>query len=149
MCVLLGPAACGKGGCAGNRLLLTCLPAPGWPAFLCACRLSSSCILWCLVGSDLQHEHLACLYADRAQASTCLIRGCAWQGACDVHGTKILHRFVQHRKLVQLMNSARGAPKSKPSEEAASVDPRQVGPTCSALCDPCTIPCWQLACVCV
>ena len=55
------------------------------------------------------------------------------QGVCDEHGTKILHRFVQHRKLVQLMNSAGGqGSKGKPGEEAASVDPRQVCQICLA-----------------
>ena len=59
----------------------------------------------------------------------CMLR----QGVCDEHGTKILHRFVQHRKLVQLMHSAGGQGfKGKPGEEAATVDPRQVCQICLA-----------------
>ena len=65
------------------------------------------------------------LASTRPRSDTKLLRV---QGVCDEHGTKVVHRFVQHRKLTQLMQSTAQAPslRAKPGEEVATVDPRQV-----------------------
>ena len=52
------------------------------------------------------------------------------QGLCDEHGTKLLHRFAQHRKLAQMLQQSShhgGSPRGKGApEEAPILDPRQV-----------------------
>ena len=58
------------------------------------------------------------------------------QGLCDEHGTKLLHRFAQHRKLAQMLQQSSqhgGSPRVKgAAEETPILDPRQV-PTPSVL----------------